>query len=302
MKKQIGVSFHRFWPTFDIIDFRNLFSFMSKDYEFIQVDKNPDFIFHSSYIGSRNVLSTFGNKPNIFYQIEDWIPKNLNDASFIIHPRTNLKLDSSKYLDLPSYWFQIYILGRKIEELIKSDKSYIRKDNFCNFIYKVSNPKLKQYEVRNKFYLDMSKEFGFIHCPGKSMNNSPSIDKNKKGKYWRHYNKLNYIKNFKYTITFENHWAPGYITEKLIDPMLVGSIPIYWGAPKISEYHGFNKKSFIYVNDFKSNKEVINKIKRMSKGDYERMSLEPWFIDNKIPWNAKEERVYNFVNKVLKNC
>ena len=62
------------------------------------------------------------------------------------------------------------------------------------------------------------------------------------------------------------------------------------------------KKSFIYVNDFKSNKEVINKIKRMSKGDYERMSLEPWFIDNKIPWNAKEERVYNFVNKVLKNC
>jgi hypothetical protein len=37
-------------------------------------------------------------------------------------------------------------------------------------------------------------------------------------------------REYKFVITFENSQHPGYITEKLINPILAGSIPIYWGV------------------------------------------------------------------------
>jgi hypothetical protein len=37
-------------------------------------------------------------------------------------------------------------------------------------------------------------------------------------------------REYKFVITFENSQHPGYMTEKLINPILAGSIPIYWGV------------------------------------------------------------------------
>ena len=37
------------------------------------------------------------------------------------------------------------------------------------------------------------------------------------------------------TIAFENSSFPGYTTEKIFEPMLEGSIPIYWGNPRVDE-------------------------------------------------------------------
>jgi hypothetical protein len=49
---------------------------------------------------------------------------------------------------------------------------------------------------------------------------------------------------YKFTIAFENTQVPGYVTEKLINPYLGRSVPIYWGAPDLEEL-GFNPKAFI---------------------------------------------------------
>ena len=38
----------------------------------------------------------------------------------------------------------------------------------------------------------------------------------------------------------------GYTTEKIFEPMIAQSIPIYWGNPRIGE--DFNEKSFINCN------------------------------------------------------
>ena len=49
--------------------------------------------------------------------------------------------------------------------------------------------------------------------------------------------KLATLSNFRFTIAYENgHSMPGYVTEKILDCLCAGSVPIYWGAPNITDY------------------------------------------------------------------
>lgn len=43
---------------------------------------------------------------------------------------------------------------------------------------------------------------------------------------------------YKYSIVIENERTDGYFTEKLIDCLSVGTIPIYWGCPSIDAFFG----------------------------------------------------------------
>jgi hypothetical protein len=45
---------------------------------------------------------------------------------------------------------------------------------------------------------------------------------------------------FRYSIVIENSRESNYFTEKLIDAMLCGTIPIYWGCPNIGEFFDTN--------------------------------------------------------------
>lgn len=48
--------------------------------------------------------------------------------------------------------------------------------------------------------------------------------------------KLATIRNYKFALCFENGSYPGYITEKIIDCLVAGVIPVYRGAPDIQRY------------------------------------------------------------------
>ena len=48
--------------------------------------------------------------------------------------------------------------------------------------------------------------------------------------------KLAAMRNFTYTLSFENAIEPDYVTEKFFDPFLAGTIPIYLGAPNVEEF------------------------------------------------------------------
>lgn len=59
---------------------------------------------------------------------------------------------------------------------------------------------------------------------------------------------------YKFVICFENSKTPGYVTEKIFNVFLSGSIPIYDGAPNITDY--IIPESFIAYD-----KNIINNIK-----------------------------------------
>lgn len=48
--------------------------------------------------------------------------------------------------------------------------------------------------------------------------------------------KLATIRNYKFALCFENGSYPGYVTEKIIDCLVTGVIPVYRGAPDIKNY------------------------------------------------------------------
>lgn len=77
--------------------------------------------------------------------------------------------------------------------------------------------------------------------------------------------KLDFIRNYKFTIAFENHILNGYSTEKLYHPLLVKSVPIYSGDPNIKNY--YNNKAFINVDDYKSWDDAIEYIVKLDNDD-----------------------------------
>ena len=81
-------------------------------------------------------------------------------------------------------------------------------------------------------------------------------------------NKLDTIKNYRFSICFENmHDVKGYITEKIFDCFAAGSIPVYWGASNIEEY--IPKECFIDFRKFASFEELYQFLKSMKKETYE---------------------------------
>lgn len=57
--------------------------------------------------------------------------------------------------------------------------------------------------------------------------------------------------NYKFYLAFENSQLEGYVTEKVWEPLLMGAIPIYWGAPDINDFLP-HPDAVIRVSDFDS--------------------------------------------------
>jgi hypothetical protein len=48
--------------------------------------------------------------------------------------------------------------------------------------------------------------------------------------------KLDVIRSYRFTLGFENTIEEDYVTEKFYQPLLIGSVPVYRGAPNVAEY------------------------------------------------------------------
>ena len=88
--------------------------------------------------------------------------------------------------------------------------------------------------------------------------------------------KLAFQSEYKFCIAFENSVGEGYTTEKLVEAMMSGSIPVYWGDPSVAVE--FNPGSFINVSDFGSLEEVVQEVVRLDNDDeaYLEMLNRPW--------------------------
>ncbi len=65
------------------------------------------------------------------------------------------------------------------------------------------------------------------------------------------------LSRYKFTVCYENMIMPGYMTEKIFDCFVAGSIPVYLGAPDITDY--VDKEAFIDLRDFNNDYDKLNK-------------------------------------------
>lgn len=63
-----------------------------------------------------------------------------------------------------------------------------------------------------------------------------------------HQAKQQLLSSYRFTLALENFVYPGYVTEKIFDALVAGSIPVYLGAPDIQDF--VPKEAFIDIRDF----------------------------------------------------
>jgi hypothetical protein len=79
--------------------------------------------------------------------------------------------------------------------------------------------------------------------------------------------KLATIARYKFCLAQENALETDYVTEKFFDPLLVGTVPVYRGAPNITQFAP-GKDAFINAADFSSANELALYLKELDR-DYE---------------------------------
>jgi hypothetical protein len=82
-------------------------------------------------------------------------------------------------------------------------------------------------------------------------------------------NKHQTLANYKYSICFENSEMRGYITEKIFDCFYAGTVPIYHGAPDISDF--IDPNSYIDFKNFRGLAELKKYLDSLSKTQYLEM-------------------------------
>ena len=269
--KTIKVKFVDFWENFDP-QHNFIAKIISKIYR-IELSDTTDYLFFSVF-GYENI--DYHNCTKIFYSGENITP-DFNICDYAIG--FNFLSFGDRYIRIPFYTaYGVQQLAAPkviVPEVVLNRK-------FCSFV--VSNA--KGAPERERFFQLLS-EYKQVDSGGRYKNNvgGPVPDKTA------------FIKDYKFNIAFENSMCDGYTTEKIMEPMLVNSVPIYWGNKLIDR--DFNPASFINVSSYSSLEEAVEHIVRLDQNDDEYLSLlsAPWFNEeNYLNW---EEQLIVFFDNIF---
>lgn len=213
--KCLRIDFCDFWPTFEKT--RNYFTdLLSTEYE-IEISTKPDVLFFSVF-GTAH--ESYKKCLKIQYIGENSRP-NLDAADYTIGFDF---LPTERHIRWPLYNLYAFPLLADYQEGSR--------EKFCCIV--MSNP---NGQFRNRFLAELNKRKQ-VDSGGRYLNNVGGPVKDK----------LDFVRRYRFCLAFENSYFPGYTTEKIIEAKAAGSIPIYWGNPRISE--DFNPRAFINVHDF----------------------------------------------------
>ncbi len=264
----IKVKFSDFWDSF--VPSQNYFYDLLISMYDIELSGTPDILFYSVF-GEEHLKYSC---KKIFFSGEKISPDfSLCDYSFSYD-----FIEDSRHYRLPLY--ALYVTP---EQLLKESEIVKIKDKFCCFV--VTN---SEGEKRNNFFHKLSK-YKRVDSGGMYLNNIGNFIANK----W------DFIKNYKFTISYENAEYPGYTSEKIAEAMVNNTIPLYWGNPLV--YRDFNTKSFFNYYDYSSEEEMIERIIEVDQNDdlYVKMMQQSWYNNNQINEYIKKENIMRHFRTII---
>jgi hypothetical protein len=275
--------------------FRNMPEVLA-NFKFV-VSKNPDFVIFFSKTDSPREKCI-----RISYARE-YMQTKMSTCEWALGWQYPDTIKSPNYLRFPNYTFNGAGTDLIKDPTYSPEKILSQKTKFCAFIYWHSVPH------RNIFFDKLSK-YKFVHSPGPCCTNTDPIGGHKTAMDSRlsanfYIDKVEYLKQFKFTISFENRFAVGYTSEKIYNPMQANSIPIYWGNPQV--YKDFNMNSFVNVvgKDFKSDDYMydylIEKVVSLDRDDkaYCNMLRQPWYLSNRCTQYTDPKFIFNFFYRLF---
>ena len=298
LKETIKVNFVDFWPNLFKED-NYFYNLLSTKYDVIIDENDPDIVFYSvDYFRQNGIGRYLGTRAKIIYysgenQLPNWDDVDLAFTfSYDEHGGKNYRLP---LWSLHINWFDRPYIEERDQAYLHDPKLLlekpinVNKEKLCNFVYSQAKGR------RLSFLPVMSDRFpNAVECGGSVFNNTGSKIPGRGDTI----QKIEYLDNFKYTISFENESASGYQTEKIFHPMMVNSIPIYWGNP--TPETDFNVESFIFANKL-TDEEVCDKIQEIENDEelYRHILSQPWFVGNDFPDFVKPENVLKRIEEIL---
>ncbi len=278
--KEIKINFVDFWPGFDKKN-NYFYNLLIQKYK-VSIDENPDLLFYSCY--DKNYLKY--NCTRIFYTAENVRP-DFTACDFAFSFDYN---NRENHFRLPLYSMYVELLNlldklQTIPTREEAKQIWNAKTKFCCMV--VSNPNGLE---RLNFFNNLSKI--------KQVDSGGAVFNNVGGKVP---DKFEFIKDYKFVISFENSAYDGYTTEKILEPIYKDCIPIYWGNKFVSK--DFNSKRFIDYNDFKSEKELIDKLLEIDKNDELaiNMLMQPTFSNHRVTHEEERIQVLQILSNTIEN-
>ena len=239
----------------------------------IEIDKdNPDYLIYATF-GCEHALNKYNNTIKIAFFTENQLP-DLNVADYAIGLGHINHLD--RFFTFP---YLVYILSlnnrtSKDFQIVRDNVLKSKKrTKFCAAV--ISNP----IGFRFAFMKELNK-YKKVDNGGRAANNIGGHVQNK----------IEFLNQYKFSIGMENSEADGYASEKILDSLWAGNIPIYYGDYMIDEY--INPKTYILIRDNYELKQKIEYIKKIDNDDnlYRSIMKEKVFIDDFFVDNILNER------------
>lgn len=274
---------------------------LKKHYNVIIDNQNPDVLFYSLYFNNhlkyKNCLKIYVNSEPLSYNnLSMYDPSlrhivSINDANYMFSSYKS-NIEKNYYMPIFLLWLYHHIfVTKKIEsfESLLKRREVKKRNNFCIFLHNNNVPQ------KRKIIYDKLNNYKFVHT--KSDVNIPEGS----------LNKINYLEDFKFSFAMQNHFytenfenwdVPGLIDEKIIESLISGSIPLYYGNDLIGDY--LNENAFINYHNFKNDEDFINKIIEIDNDDnlYEKISSEPIIKNiNNLRLNELESHLLKIVNE-----
>ncbi|MGA8262522.1 MAG: glycosyltransferase family 10 [Arenicellales bacterium] len=248
----------------------------------VQIEQEyPDYVIYSVF---GHDFTRYGNAVRIFFTGENVIPDfNLCDYAFGYHWIEF----SDRYFRCPNYRFydQYKELTTRGASAIQGEALDHAKPRFCNFIYTKSNG----HPFRDEFFHRLNSRKR-VDSAGRHLRN---VDDDIGPAYHGDWTipKVEYQKQFRFSIAFENSSSPGYTTEKIVHALAADTVPIYWGNPDIGRE--FNTRRFINCHEYESPDAVIERVLELEqdRDAFRCVLTEPFFPPDNQVGNLTDEAV-----------
>jgi len=300
--KTISIDFSNMWgpsEAFTVDYFLKCFPYLRPHYRFVLDRRAPDFMFYSVYgyvekLAKNATRILWAGEPGDHFAQGGKMSPDVNEAGFY-HYGITMALENRhpNHIYMPLCCLHLPLHNNGMPDLIRQPGApRSAKEYFCNFIYSNGNSRR-----RVDFFHQLSR-YKRVESPGAVERNNDALAGT--GYDTAGYRaKQKFQARCKFSIAFENTYFPGYTSEKLSDPLLAGSVPIYSGNPRVHEI--FNPKAFINVDNFASDEEAIAYIREVDNNDdlYEKYLNEPPFPNNVVPQHISDAAYLRFFQRIF---
>ena len=226
-------------------------------------------------LGSKSVVKSKDWKHTFLFSGESSLKCKKENYTCVLWGEKNHK----NVINLPLFIPYIYT-NNFVDELQKP--CFVSKFPKYDVCVIISNPSGK---TRTEFTNLLEKHFNVCYAGNFKNNIGGTIASPYNTKEFR-----NFISQFKFMVSMENSREDTYISEKIINPLYAGIIPIYWGSTHIYDY--INKDRILCVEqnlDTNEMMQIILKMKHIANNEsfYNQIIQQPIFPNNLLERNLK---------------